>query len=111
MKVTPDQRCFNIKKDRLVGRACPDRGTGRSRSEVEGQAGRDRLDGGAADRVVELVATAQLIAVPACTEAEVRARTVLEPGADQVPAGPLVEPIFGTDRVLVGRLVKTVLLI
>src|SRR5262249_53182601 len=82
----------------------------RRRSEVERHAGRGRLDGRAADGVVELIAAANLVAVAACTEAEVRAHAVLQPGTDQVPAGPRVEPVARADRIHVGRLIEGVLL-
>src|SRR5262249_59785640 len=62
------------------------------RSEVERQAGCHRREGRTADRIVLRVAAAQCIAVAARPEAVVRAGPLPEVRADQIPAGPLVEP-------------------
>src|SRR5260370_23516968 len=81
---------------------------GAAGSEVERQACRDRLDGCAADRVVELISAADLVTVAARPETEVRAGLVLEQSADQIPARPLVEPILGADRVHARRIVEEI---
>src|ERR1700745_1265373 len=70
--------------------------------EIEGQAGGGAPDGRAADRVVHRVAAADLVGVSACTQAVVGAGALRQLRCDDIPAGPLVEPVTRADRVLAG---------
>src|SRR5216684_8595180 len=42
------------------------------------------------------------------TQTVVRARTLIEQGADDIPTGPIVEVISGADRILAGGIVELV---
>src|ERR1700730_8988751 len=80
----------------------------RWRSEVERHPCGRGSDCRATDRVVELIARADLVAMAARTKTVVRARTLIDLGADNVPAGPIVEIITGADRILAGGIVEQI---
>src|SRR6202022_762386 len=60
------------------------------------------------DRFIELIATADLVAVTARTKTVVRARTLIDLGTDNVPTGPIVEEVTGADRILAGGIVEQI---
>src|SRR5215472_10400061 len=70
----------------------------------------NRRYGRSSDRVVLRIAAADLVAVAARAQAVVRPLALREHGADQIPAGPLVEPIARAERVEVGRVVEQIAL-
>src|SRR5260370_7774289 len=63
----------------------------RWRSEVERHTRGRSSDGCATDRVVELIARADLLAMATCTKAVVRARTLIEWGHDNEQPAPIAE--------------------
>src|SRR6202043_1695495 len=80
----------------------------RWRSEVERHPRGRSFDCRASDYVVGGIATTNLVAVAARTKTIMRARALIEQGADNVPTGPVVEVVTGADRVLAGGIVEQV---
>src|SRR5882724_10578911 len=76
------------------------------RSEVERHSRGRGSDGRAADGVVGRVATADLIAMAARAETIMRARSLVELRADDIPAGPVVEVVARANRILAGGIVE-----
>src|ERR1700726_114640 len=78
----------------------------RWRSEVERHPCGRSSDCRAPDYVVGSVATADLVAMTAGPKTIMRARTLIELGADNVPTSPVVEVVTGADRILAGGIVE-----
>src|ERR1700730_702387 len=97
---------FETRKGGLI--KSPLRRVSVSALEVERHACGRGLYGRAADRVVARIARADLVAMAARAKTVVRAHALREHGADNVPAGPVVEVVTSSNGVLGGIIAEQV---